>query len=229
MTSDRPDKVVKWRNTTAQTLTAAAFAEKVIEHGLRVVGPYEGYVYCALENEDGYDLFKAYQAKKWIYQARRKATDAAAAGNPIIIDISLATGQIGVLRSAFVQQVTAGVHTLYITLLDEDNAHFAKVGVVAAAAANSFLYVPSIGASAAASDNVMNSTGLVIPPGSKLSCYTAGASANANDTLEVGIILELYNLSTEPTWSVARSTDVANITLAASTISTANTMQEFVC
>ena len=72
MASDKPDRVEKWRHplSAVKTLEADAFAELVLENGLRVVGPYRGYVYAALETDDGFDMYKAYQSKKWIWQSR---------------------------------------------------------------------------------------------------------------------------------------------------------------
>lgn len=61
MTSDKPDMVHKWRRpvATPHTTTAAAFAELVLEHGLRVIGPdSDGYKYAALETDDGYDVYR---------------------------------------------------------------------------------------------------------------------------------------------------------------------------
>lgn len=61
MPSDRPDKVEKWRYNVSQakSITATAFAQMVLENGLRVIGPdSNGYKYCALETEDGFDVYR---------------------------------------------------------------------------------------------------------------------------------------------------------------------------
>ena len=62
MASDKPDSIEKWRHSVSSpvTVTASRFAELVLEQGLRVIGPdSDGYKYCALETEDGYDLYRA--------------------------------------------------------------------------------------------------------------------------------------------------------------------------
>ena len=156
----------------------------------------------------------------WIYQARRVATQANAAGGAIVIDISLASGQCGRLIAAYTNN--SGNNSLYVEIQDEDNAYTTSIGSVGAAAANT-LRLPSIGSAASATGNVANSTGLIIPSGAKLTFRQAGAGVQ-NDTLTVGIVLELFNLPTVPTWSKDRSTNAADVTLAASTISAANTL-----
>ena len=158
----------------------------------------------------------------FIYQARRVCTNANAAGNPIVFNITMATGQVARLIALLGVQVTAGVHTLLSYLNDEDNASYANLANIAAAANTSF-EIPSIGANATTSANITNSLGLVIPAGAKLNIQTYGASAQAGDTLTVGMILELLNDPTLPTWA-ATGTDSANFTFAASTISDANTL-----
>ena len=94
MPSDKPDRVEKWRHpvSAVKTLDADKFAEMVIESGLRVVGPYQGYVYAALETDDGYDLYKAYQAKKWLWQAAHVLTQDAGGGGALTIRVSVASG-----------------------------------------------------------------------------------------------------------------------------------------
>ena len=162
----------------------------------------------------------------WLYQARRQATNTNAAGNPIIIDISLAAGQVAKLVKGFVQQSTTATHTLLAIHNDEDNVG-PPIAYVAAAAAASEVRLPSIGTAANASANIMSSQGLMLGPGEKLTCQTGGASAAANDTLAVSVSL-LLSTPTIPTWDTTRSTDTAQITLAASTISAANTLQAVV-
>lgn len=61
MPSDKPDRVEKWRKAAANatTLTTEAFADLIVENGLRAVGPFEGMVYAALETDDGFDMYRA--------------------------------------------------------------------------------------------------------------------------------------------------------------------------
>lgn len=153
----------------------------------------------------------------WIYQARRVATDANAAGNPMIVDVSLASGQLARLISAQCVSVTVATHTLACYLLDEDNAIHAPLALRVTAATNSF-NLPSIGVVSSDTNNLINSVGLIIPSAAKLAFQTGTASANAGDTLTIGMVLELFNVNTVPTWVHTRSTDTANITLAANTI-----------
>lgn len=225
MTSDKPDGVQKWRNTTAQTLTAAEFAQKVLENGLRVVGPYEGYVYCALDSDDGYDLFKAYQAKRWVWQSRIVFTQTNAAGGAIKADYSVATGQVARLVSAFT--INSGTNGIVVYKRDEDNASNSYLAVIASAAGTS-TYLPSIGAAASTAQNIINSTGMMLFPGEKLSFEQTAAGAQ-NDNMTQCVTLELFNLGTEPTISKARSVNAADVTQGTDSISDANDLQELVC
>ena len=156
----------------------------------------------------------------YLYQARRVATQANAAGGAIIVDISVAAGQIAKLVS--LQILNSGTNSLYCYLYDEDVAESNRLGGVGSAAGNR-LEFPSIGANANAAGNFASSEGLLLGPGQLLSVFQLGAGIQ-NDTLTVAVTL-LLSTNTAPTWSKARSTNEADVTLAASTISTANTMQ----
>jgi len=91
MASDKPESIKKWRNTTAQTLTAAAFAQKVLEYGLRVIGPYEGYIYCAQESDDGYDLFRTFASWENATEIETASADPAA-GAASVTALTVASG-----------------------------------------------------------------------------------------------------------------------------------------
>lgn len=156
----------------------------------------------------------------WIYQARRVATQANAAGGAMTIDITLAAGQLARLIACRVNN--SGTNGLVINENDEDNATGFNMMVVGSGAATAG-YIPSIGTAANASGNVGNSSGFVLPSGAELTISQTVAGIQ-NDTLTIYIVLELFNLPTIPTWSKARSVNQADVTLAASTISAANTL-----
>ncbi len=159
------------------------------------------------------------QHATWIYQARRVATQANVAGGAVKVDISLAGGQIARLISAFVSN--SGTNDMTLAVADEGNNTLFNGGTIASGAARGSSW-PNIG-TATVHSNIANSTGVVIPSGTKLAIYQTGAGAQ-NDTLTIAIVLELFNLSTIPTWDKSRSTNAADVTIAASTISAANTL-----
>ena len=209
---------------TPQTLEPDTFARKVIEDRLRVEGPIRGYLYAQKEGMKDDELYRTYASKKWIYQARRVATQANAGGGSVRADISVATGQVARLITSHV--VNSGTNGLNLWKRDEDAANAVYLGSVASAAATN-ASLPNLGTSTA-SANVAFSHGMLISPGQTLSFDQTVAGAQ-NDTITIAIELELYNLPTLPTWSVARSTNAADVTLADSTISEANTLQELPC
>lgn len=163
----------------------------------------------------------------WLYQARRVATNAAAAGNPILIDISLNPGQIAQLirLEAFQDCAGAGTSTLLVEVYDEDFAINSQLATAGVASGTGYCFLPSIGSAATGSANYVNSVGMLFGPGEVICVRTGSVAANAGNELTVALILMLYNVATEPTWDHTRSIDTANITLAASTISAANTIQ----
>ena len=159
----------------------------------------------------------------WLYQARRVATQANVAGGAVTVDITVAAGQTAKLIAVY--GANSGTNSLFIVGVDEDNnASFSLAGVGSAAA--NILRAPNVGSVGSASNNLLYSDGFIIGPGQKLSIYQSGAGAQ-NDTLTVAVVL-LLSTFTEPTWDKSRSTNAADVTLAASTISAANTKQPVV-
>jgi len=154
-----------------------------------------------------------------IYQARRVATQANAAGGKIIIDINGNPGQI--MRIVSLLAYNSGTNTLNIMIVDEDWGSGPRCGYLASAAGNS-MALPSIGSPATATSNSIDTNNLLIAPGQYLSIQQSEAGIQ-NDTLTVYLTLELFNSRTAPNWSIIRSTNAGNVTLAASTISAGNT------
>ena len=152
----------------------------------------------------------------WAYQARRVATQANAAGGAVVIDISPAAGQA--FRVVAVYGKNSGTNVIQCRVLDEDNAANTYLAYLGSAAANYF-HLPFSGSTTTSSGNIGSSQGLMVCPGQKLEISQTGAGAQ-NDTLTVAVTLELIGSATEPTWSVARSTNAGDVTLAASTIGT---------
>ena len=151
-----------------------------------------------------------------LYQARRVATQANAAGGAVVIDITPAAGQT--IRLISLVATNSGTNDMVVETVDEDNARSGYFGAVASAAAVK-INLPTIGAAGSSSSNLATSENLRIPVGEKLVVKQSGAGAQ-NDTLTVAVVLELIGNGTEPTWSKARSTNEADVTLAANTIST---------
>lgn len=228
MPSDKPESVKKWRHpiSTVQTLDSDAFVEKVLENGLRVLGPHEGYYYLADETDDGYDLIRTPARTRWFYNVRRVATQANAGGGAIIIDITCPTGQLYKLVSC--RGANSGTNTLIAVIADEDLATDMTLAEIASAAGTKFS-LPSIGSTSGTSANIANSTGLLFGQAHTLSIYQTGAGI-ANDTLTISMTLEVLNPkgTTTPIYSKDRSTNAADVTLAASTISATNTLIELV-
>ena len=148
----------------------------------------------------------------WIYQARRVATRATNDGITII-DITIPESQVAKLISCKV--LLSGTNDINVYKRDEDFGEEVELAVVASGAARR-VSLPSIGSSSASHANIVNSTGMLFGAGSVLNIYVTGNGANG-DTVTVGLELELYNVPTQPTWSIARSTGTAP-TLAANTI-----------
>jgi len=103
--------------------------------------------------------------------------------------------------------------------MDEDGAVSTPLINIAAGATNVGA-LPSIGASATTTGNTANSLGLIIGPGQAF--YIAGNAAALNETLTISIVL-LLSTNVEPTWATTGSAGTPS--LAANTISAANTMQ----
>ena len=230
---ERPqDKAFHWRREDAYVeLTAAAFAKLVAENGIPTLGPFGGYYYAMNHTTEGEELYRTVNGKNvwWLYQSRHKFTNAAATGNPIIVDISMSAGVIAKLVSLFAATVSIGNHTISAQLLDEDRANDMQLSAGSASGTVEQFCLPSIGTTAigAATCQAGYSPGLLIGPGQILRAAMGGASANAADTLEVGLVL-LLSAPTVPTWSFALSTDAADITDGGDTISVANRLQAVV-
>jgi len=158
----------------------------------------------------------------WLYQARRIATQGNVAGGLVVLDIALSAGQVAKLISCHAES-NATAHSLYMDINDEDDAQHARLARITGAIASVAVDIPSQGTSATASLNVADTTNLLVGPGQKLVARTNEAGAQ-NDTLTVAMTL-LLSTPTQPTWSKARSANEADVTLAASTISAANTLQ----
>lgn len=167
----------------------------------------------------------------WLYQAQRVTTNTNAAGGQILIDITVPAGTTAKLIALNAYMVTTGTHTFYAYLEDEDftgTNHNVLLANTGAAAASKAFALPSIGTASNASGSIANSLGLLIGPGSSITIDAAAASGVANDHVDIFVIL-LMSTPTAPTWSKARSANAADVTIAASTISTANTLQAVMC
>lgn len=152
---------------------------------------------------------------KRYYTFRRVATQGNAGGGAVVIDISPATGQELVLENLGV--VNSGNNGLRFLLVDEDNATYTYLGEVAAAAGTR-AYLPSVGTVASAA-NYMETKDMKILPGQKLTLMQTAAGAQ-NDTFTVAGTFRLKGSGADPSWSKARSTNEADVALAASTIGT---------
>jgi hypothetical protein len=210
--------------TESILLDKDAFARKVFEGDLKT-HEINGYIYAGVHEKSGWVLYRTYGPKwMYVYQARRVATQANAGGGAMVIDISPTV----LARVLQMQIASAGAnHSMAIRSYDEDNAvagYLASVGSVA----NPFMVIPSVGVAATASGNIRDTTNLHVAPGMKLTAMTLEAGAQ-NDTLTTAVTMLLpitaASDGSDVTWSKARSTNEADVTLADSTISAANTMQ----
>lgn len=211
--------------TAATTLDAEAFNQMVLEKSL-TTWEQNGYIYAGFHGPNGWELYRAYGPKwRWVYTARRIAQQTNAGGGAIAIDITCAAGQAVMLGalSAF----NSGNNGLYGQLVDEDNAEHSTFASIGAAAATKFR-VPSGGGAASSTGNIIDSNALYIPEGIKLTIGQTAAGVQ-NDTLTVAVTLILpisaASDGSDVSWSTARSTNPGDVTLAASTISSANTMK----
>lgn len=211
---------------TTQTLEPDTFARKVIEDRLEVRGPIRGYLYAARSGQKDDVLYRTYASKKWVYQSRIVYQQTNVAGGVITADYAVASGQLA--RIISVKALNSGNNGIVVVVNDEDNAEHSMRLVSVAAGGGTYGGVPNIGAAGSTSAHLMDSLGFVLAPGQKLTISQTAAGVQ-NDTLTVAMTLELYNLPTLPTISVARSTNPGDVTQAASTISETNTLQEFPC
>lgn len=118
MPSDKPDKVEKWRHpvSAVQTLSGTAFAQMVMEHGLRVVGPSSGYLYAALETDDGHDMFRTFAG--WETVAISTTATANPAAGAQLATVTVPAGKRHLLLSGKTSVVTdANVANRYFILV----------------------------------------------------------------------------------------------------------------
>jgi len=134
--------------------------------------------------------------------------------------VSVATGQIAELVSVRAIGSASGGATLIVDILDEDTNQSSVIANIAAGATR-VCDLPSIGTAATASGNLPNTTGLIVAPGEYLRIRSSVALQT--ETLTAAFKLILYNLATIPTVDSTGSAGTPN--LAASSISTANTLQ----
>lgn len=193
----------------------------MIEERLRVVES-GGYLYAQREGVKEDVLYRTYGPKMcMIYQARRVAQQTNAGGGAIVIDIAAETP----FEILGVRALNSGNNSIIVATYDEDNAFGVQWANVGAAAGTS-AYLPSVGSTAGAAANIAQSTKCTVPPGSVLAAAQGGAGVQ-NDTLTLYVVLKFPITAQlgDITWSVARSTNFTDVTLAASTISDANTWQ----
>ena len=215
----------RWRiEDVYRTVTGEAFAKLVAENDLKVEGPFQGYFYAKLKAEDGWELYRTLSGHKWVYQARRVCTQDNVAGGVLNVNLSVATGQLAVIRSLNAVGPASAGATLQCITYDEDTAAGGYLANIPAGASRSF-NLPTTGTAANATSNLMSSEGFVLAPG--MTIKIAASAAAQTETLSVAVVMELYNLATVPTWSTTGSGGTPN--LAASTISDANTLQEVLC
>ena len=159
-----------------------------------------------------------------IYQARRATQQENLAGGAIKVDVTLATGQMARLIAA--SGTNTGTNSAYIHLRDEDAALTDTLCAVASAA-GTMAAAPCAGQAGASSGGAIAAQGLILPAGAMLSFEQAGAGAQ-HDYLQVAVVLELIGDFSIPTWAKSRSTNEADVTIGASSISATNTMQYMV-
>jgi len=147
----------------------------------------------------------AAKAQWYIYQARRVATQANAAGGAQKIDIIMGANQTGILLHG--RAVSSGTATNLVNIYDEDTAYHAMLTVTAATTLN----FPIVG--------IATGQKVYLAPGQKLAIEQQSAG-NQGDTLTISVTM-LLSSSIEPTWDKSRSANAADVTLAPSTISAA--------
>lgn len=155
MPSDKPDRVEQWRHPVAQvkTIDADKFAELVLESGLRVVGPSGGYLYAALETDDGHDMYRTFVGFESAAIATSATANPAAGANPAAVTV--AAGKRMLLTRVYTTLTTdANVANRYVALTITDGsatvgiyrmvaAHTASVGPV------SYTFAPGLEATTA--------------------------------------------------------------------------------
>jgi len=208
--------------TAAQLLDGEAFNQLVLEEGLKT-WEQEGYVYAGKRGKKGWELYRAY-GPKWcyLYQSRRTNTQANVGGGILHTRVSLASGVVGQLVEARAVLVCVGAVAIASNLLDEDSTTVVPLSAVAAAANNN-TNLPSIGATAGTTNNLINSVGLKIGPGQYLDFFAGTVAQNETLTVAITLLLPITATAADVVWDTTNSGGTP--TLADSTINAANTMQ----
>jgi len=204
--------------TEAIDLDKDAFMRLVTQEHLDVKGPSAGYLYAGKQGKTGWEVYRTPNNPWYLYTASKRNTQDNAGGGALTTRISIPAGVCARLVSALVYGVNSAT-TLVVNLQDEDSTVYGYLASIAAGALRNAC-LPSIGAAASTNANLMNSTGLCIPPGSYL--VSTSAAAAQTESLNVEICL-LMSAKVEPVWDTTGSVGTPN--LGASTISEANTWQ----
>ena len=158
----------------------------------------------------------------WLYQARRINTQTNGAGGALVTRISFPAGQVGKILACTVTGTASAGSTLSAFRQDEDGNNVAKLGAMAAGASRT-LALPTVGAVATTNDNVVETNEMLFGPGEFLTFPTTAALLNETETVAIVLLL---STPTIPTWDTTGSAGTPS--LAASTISAANTLQAVV-
>jgi len=159
----------------------------------------------------------------FIYQARRINTQTAAGPAALYTRVSMNPGQIGRFIASYVVGAASAGAPLLQYMYDEDNAIAAQLTNIAAGASRSAC-LPSVGTVSTGNSNLTNSQGLILAPGQ---FFVTSTSVSLNtETLTVFFECELLNDPTLPVWDTTGSGGTPS--LAASTISVANTLQPII-
>ena len=154
----------------------------------------------------------------WLYQGRRVNTQSGAGGGALVTRFTIPAGQVARLVSVRALGPASNT-TLAITSCDEDAAISAYMAYISAGVAR-IVNIPSVGTASTSHDNQIMSDGEFFGPGQIVSINSAAALQN--ETLTVAVVL-LLSTPTAPTWDTTGSGGTPS--LAASTISAANTLQ----
>jgi len=155
----------------------------------------------------------------WLYQARRVNTQTAGGGGALTTRFSIAAGQVARLVAYRAVGTASAGATLVTQVEDEDGSFLSRLANIPAAASRS-VNLPTIGTAANAEGCMTTSEGYLLGPGEYI--LSTSSAALQNETLTVAVVL-LLSTPTEPTWDTTGSGGTPS--LAASTISAANTIQ----
>ena len=133
--------------------------------------------------------------------------------------LSAPSGQVCRFVCAYVAGTASAGATLNCSIYDEDGGQGPYIATVGAGATRE-LSLPTTGTAVPTSSGLINNTDLVIPPGAFLRFASSAALQNETQTVYVCFLM---SGSTEPTWDTTGSAGTPS--LAASTISVANTLQ----